>query len=243
VFVEKPDLVLDGELYNHKYRHLLNRISGLVRKTKLTDEEIEEGSVLQFHCYDCAGSDPSELDGHSNDWNFPHDAEFFDRFARLWHHPVIASIWAQGGGHECLQLVETRQPRTREELEAHSVDDLLREYEGTIVRRAGVAYENKRTKNLIKWKNFIEREFPITGIIEGEGNRSGMAGNVTYVTDDGKSFGSGIKGGEAFYKELWNTREKYIGKGEGTVRFFKYTEYGIPYLPVTHAVFEGKRDV
>jgi DNA ligase 1 len=244
VFEQKPFLVLDGELYNHEYHDRLNYLSGLVRKTKLTDDELSETQLLQFHCYDCIGSDPEELEDTDYDrWDFPHNAHFFDRYHRLWHHPIIASIWAQSDGHECLQLVETRQPMNRAELEAQAQEDLERGYEGTIVRRNDSEYENKRTKKLLKWKNFQDREFPIIDIIEGQGNRSGMAGNVVYRTDDGKPFGSGIAGGEEFYKQLWQNREKYIGRGVGTVRFFKYTEYGIPYLPVTKAVFPGERDL
>lgn len=246
VFQQKADLVLDGELYNHEYHDRLNKISGLVRKTKLTAAELEETSILQFHSYDCAGSDPSErideLDRY-NSWDFPHDADFFDRFHRLWHHPIISSIWNNEDIPSCLHLVETRQPRNREELEQHAQEDLERGYEGTIVRRANAEYENKRTKNLLKWKNFQDKEFPIIDIIEGVGNRSGMAGSVVYRTEDGKPFGSGIKGGEEFYKKLWQEREKYINRGVGTVRFFKFTEYGIPYLPVTHVVYEGERDI
>ena len=53
-FFEKyPNVILDGELYNHDLRDNFEKIISLVRKTKPTDEDRQEASELtQFHCYD-----------------------------------------------------------------------------------------------------------------------------------------------------------------------------------------------
>ena len=53
-FFEKyPNVVLDGELYNHDFRNDFEQIISMVRKTKPTDEDrsISRQNV-QFHCYD-----------------------------------------------------------------------------------------------------------------------------------------------------------------------------------------------
>ena len=48
-----PDVVLDGELYNHDLRNNFEKIISLVRKTKPTTEHrLEANKLVQFHCYD-----------------------------------------------------------------------------------------------------------------------------------------------------------------------------------------------
>jgi DNA ligase 1 len=48
-----PDVVLDGELYNHDLKNDFEKIISLVRKTKPTEEDrLESSQMVQFHCYD-----------------------------------------------------------------------------------------------------------------------------------------------------------------------------------------------
>ena len=52
-FDKFPDVILDGELYNHDLRDDFNKIISLVRKTKPTAEDrLEASKLTQFHCYD-----------------------------------------------------------------------------------------------------------------------------------------------------------------------------------------------
>ena len=52
-FMKYPNVVLDGELYNHDLRDNFEKIISLVRKTKPTDEDrLEAYKYTQFHCYD-----------------------------------------------------------------------------------------------------------------------------------------------------------------------------------------------
>jgi len=52
-FTQNPDIILDGELYNHDLRDDFNKIISLVRKTKPTPSDRAEASnLVQFHCYD-----------------------------------------------------------------------------------------------------------------------------------------------------------------------------------------------
>ena len=52
-FALNPNVILDGELYNHDFRDDFESIISMVRKTKPTDEDrsISRKNV-QFHCYD-----------------------------------------------------------------------------------------------------------------------------------------------------------------------------------------------
>ena len=52
-FHSYPNVILDGELYNHDLRDNFEKIISLVRKTKPTDEDrLEASKLTQFHCYD-----------------------------------------------------------------------------------------------------------------------------------------------------------------------------------------------
>ena len=53
VFAEYPDLILDGELYNHELKSDFEKIISLVRKTKpKATDRVESCDLVQFHCYD-----------------------------------------------------------------------------------------------------------------------------------------------------------------------------------------------
>ncbi len=52
-FAKYPNVILDGELYNHDLKDDFEKIISLVRKTKPTDEDrLEAARLTQFHCYD-----------------------------------------------------------------------------------------------------------------------------------------------------------------------------------------------
>ena len=52
-FKLNPNVILDGELYNHSLKDNFEKIISLVRKTKPTDEDrLESADLVQFHCYD-----------------------------------------------------------------------------------------------------------------------------------------------------------------------------------------------
>lgn len=120
-------------------------------------------------------------------------------------------------------------------------------YEGQMIRTGTSEYENRRTKDLKKRKEFIDEEYEIVEICEGEGNRAGMAGFITYLLkgnngSEDRTFGSGIKGSHEYCRDLLRNKDKYVG-GDGTVRYFELTSDGVPRFPVTVQVFEGKRNI
>ena len=52
-FDKHPNVILDGELYNHDFKDDFEQIISMVRKTKPTDEDIlKSAQNVQFHCYD-----------------------------------------------------------------------------------------------------------------------------------------------------------------------------------------------
>jgi len=92
-------------------------------------------------------------------------------------------------------------------------------------------YENKRSKHLLKRKEFQDREFKILDIVEGVGNKSGMAGNMVFKNHKGIEFHSNIKGNREYLKELLKNKNKLIGKS-ATVKYFNLTpDDEIPRFP------------
>ena len=57
-FDKHPNVILDGELYNHEIKNDFEKIISLVRKTKPTDgDRLESAEMVQFHCYDIINED------------------------------------------------------------------------------------------------------------------------------------------------------------------------------------------
>ena len=52
-FKKHPNVVLDGELYNHDFKDDFESIISMVRKTKPTmQDRLKSAHNVQFHCYD-----------------------------------------------------------------------------------------------------------------------------------------------------------------------------------------------
>jgi DNA ligase-1 len=116
-------------------------------------------------------------------------------------------------------------------------------YEGAMVR-VNAKYEQKRTKNLLKYKEFTDGEYTIVDVVEGVGNRSGGAGNIvckkldgTTFKDGRNTFDSNIKGTRDFCKQMLLKKDDYIGK-VGSIKYFNLTPDGKPRFPY----FMGLRD-
>ena len=104
--------------------------------------------------------------------------------------------------------------------------------------RLNKQYENKRSKSLLKRKEFQDREYTILNVIEGEGNKTGMAGAMVFKNELGISFNSNIKGDRDYLKEIWADKQSFIGKA-ATVKFFNLTpDNKLPRFPYVIKVRE-----
>ena len=205
-FYLNPNLILDGELYADKFANDFNAIVSLVKKTKPTTDDLKESAKnIEYHIYDIP-SVSETFDGRLDALN-----ELFQYFPK------------------CVKLVETHIANN--ELE---VMDLYGEYvdkgfEGQMLRLDS-KYENKRSKSLLKHKSFIDEEFQILDIVEGEGNRSGTAGYMVFNTGEGKRFKSNVKGTWDETAEMLRNKNQLIGK-QATIKYFNLTPDGIPRFP------------
>lgn len=213
----KEGLTLDGELYNHDLADDFDQLQSLVMKKKPSPEDREAAKgVVQYHIYDIMDTEKTFQQRRDT------LVDLFARYPELSNHCV---------------LVETYVVSSRSELDKIYETMLEGGYEGQMVR-ANARYENKRSKTLLKRKEFEDHEYTIVEIQEGLGNRSGMAGAVLCSLADGRTFGAGIKGGVAYYRQLWAKRAQLVGRPATITHFKQLTPDGVPRFPV----FKGVRE-
>lgn len=202
--LHQNDVRLDGELYNHEFKEDFNKIVSLVKKTKPTYEDVlEAAEKVEMWVYD-----------------FPeHKGVFSERYKELqkWYNSLNEkAAW--------FKIVPTVQLKNMEDLIKFHASNIEQGYEGTIVRLDLGNYENKRSKQLLKYKDFIDEEFKIVGYEEGEGGRAGTIGFFIMEHDKNpeQTFKSNVKGDFEFLKDVWNNAEKYVGT-KATVKYFQRT--------------------
>jgi hypothetical protein len=137
----------------------------------------------------------------------------------------------------------TRNVRIRNEEDVTAYLALFEEegFEGLMIRNLESPYElDKRSKHLQKVKTFIDEEFPIVGYYEATGNDRGTP-IWECEAPNGRRFRARPMGTLAERRELWANRDAMIGRPL-TVRFFEYTDDGVPRFPVGVAIrdYEGE---
>ena len=203
LFDKDPDLILDGELYADKFANDFNKIVSLVKKTKPDANDLAESAKsIQYHIYDI----PSVKDVFQHRIRKLIDMEF----------------------PECCVIVKTDVAANEVGVNRLYEEYVDAGYEGQMLR-VNNSYENKRSKYLLKHKSFIDEEFIILEINEGEGNRTGTAGHMVFERN-GNRFKSNIKCTYEQGVDIWQNRGKLLGKS-ATVKYFNLTPAGIPRFP------------
>ena len=210
-FEKNPNIVLDGELYNHALKDDFEKIISLVRKQKPTDEDRGEASALvQFWCYDLLSQDANAVANH------------FDYAARMSMLTNIFDVYDLGPTNAV--LVKTREVESMEEARIVHEQNLAEGFEGSIIR-LNKPYQQKRSYHLQKFKDFHDTEATIIDYVEGKGKRTGTLGKFIMRDEMGIQFG--CPPGKGFtYKDLANILdniEDYIGK-VATFTYFERTK-------------------
>lgn len=203
LFEKYPNTILDGELYNHDLHDDFNKISSLIRKSKPSQNDLEEAAnVVEFHCYDVP-----RIASYTEQDNF--HIRYFTMTQELQYiHPRI-------------KIVATYSVDNEDRIKHYHEQFVSEGYEGIIIR-LDAPYENKRSNNLLKFKEFDDDEFVIEGILPGKGNKANMASAVELHSKSGEYFTSNIKNTHDILENMLRNKEKYIGK-VCTVRYFGLT--------------------
>lgn len=223
----KDKVILDGELYAHGKNFQENM--RLIKKHREGESE-----AIQYNIYDCVD-----------------DTAFAVRYI------TAADLITEGKIKHC-KLVETFPIEDEKELKDYHKKFLGDGYEGTILRWGNEKYKvNGRSSNLLKFKDFIDiaakiidiepaEQRPEWGVPVLELNKYCWiyeSGEIVRVNDIqwaianckvkwGKpTFRAGMKYSHDERKEFLTNKKNYIGK-TAEIRFFEYSEDGVPRFPV-----------
>jgi DNA ligase 1 len=220
-----PNIILDGELYNHKLKNDFEKIVSLVRKTKPKDSDyIECRKLVEYHIYDC-------FDKNNPNLTYKQRIEF------------LRDVFTQSSLlEEYFVLVDSTIVNNEEELTKLFGEYIAEGYEGQMLRVIDSPYQNKRTKFLIKNKEFEDAEFKIVDIEEGVGNWAGHAKRVFIELENRNIQGSGMSGDFTKAKQILKDKE-ILKSTYATVRFQGRTSDGMLRFPVVKHFWYGKRNV
>ena len=202
-FAKQPDVILDGELYNHKLKHDFEKIISLVRKQKPTDEDrLDAQHLVQFHVYDYF--DGVMYDNYQTRMQLLVNAGFYD--AQIKHVPAL--------------LVDSYNYARVQHEEFLSLG-----YEGSIIRNGDGTYKHGRSYDLMKFKDFSDTEATIIDYVTGKGKRTGTLGKFIMQDDDGVVFGCPPGKGYSYkdLKTMLKNVDSYIGK-RATFTYFQRTK-------------------
>ena len=201
-FDKHPNVILDGELYNHDFKDDFESIISMVRKTKPTAEDrVISSDNVQFHCYDIVD-----------------EVLTFDMRIHFIKQSLQSSY--------CVKHVHTMQISSHENALMFHEGYKAGGYEGSILR-TNDTYACMRSHNLRKFKDFSDAEATIVGYLDGKGKRTGTLGKLIMMDDNGVEFGCPPGKGYT-YKQLGTMLENigdYIGQ-RATFTFFERTKAG-----------------
>jgi len=198
-FDKHPNVILDGELYNHALRDDFEKIISCVRKQKPTAiDKAESRKLVQFHCYDIV------------DETMP----FWDRYKF-----VFANLRDAYGVRTVATLAEIT-----DQYQAHAYHDLYLKdgYEGSILR-LNTEYQCKRSHSLRKLKDFHDAEAVLVDWVEGKGKRAGTIGKFIAIDADGNTFGMPVMDNFKKLQTMFKEMQSWVGK-EATFTYFERTK-------------------
>jgi ATP-dependent DNA ligase len=221
-----PDVILDGELYNHQLRSEFNTIVSAVRGGH---EELK-GSI-QYHVYDVFGAGLT-------------DTAFVGRIDWLRQNlPAKDST--------VIKLVTTLAIGSQLSLNAQYETFLSQGYEGQMVRLPFEPYHaGKRSKSLLKRKEWMEEEFRVVRLLEGTGNWAGKARKAELQVNSGSNLEDGfmvceadIVGSYAECAKYWADWQAGWRPKEATTTFFGYTPAGALRFGKVRTLWTNGRDL
>ena len=210
LFKYAPELVLDGELYTHKYKDNFNKIISLMRKQTPSQADRFNAVDVQYHCYDIVDERRPELSYRERHDMIQH---LQYKYNLLYTRPVATYV-------------------VDNQMEINKIHNTNKEqgYEGSMVR-SNAPYEHKRSWTLQKVKDWSDTEITITGFVEGKGKFANGLGKFIGLDSTGRIVevpwpNLTIKDRQA----VWATRKSFLGK-ELTFEYFERTPAGAYRFP------------
>lgn len=225
--IEKyPDIYLHGELFNYEYRNLLNRIASLVsvnRKEKdiSPEDELESEKIVKLYVYDFYGAE-----------GVTKDTDYINR------KKVLKDLLKN---NKYIIYLDYKLANSLDDVEKALKETKESKWEGIMVKLLNGKYSHKRSKDILKLKNWSDEEFKIIGFEMGAGNWEGCCKGVVCelnkpATNGETTFTSNIRGTQEELTGLWDNQKEHLGKF-CTVDFQEKSEFGIPLIPYTQLPF------
>lgn len=217
LFQKFPKLVLDGELYNHEFRHTLNEFMKLVRKSaehELTSEFFKKSElVIRYYVYDGYG------------FTLPDGTEITEDTPNRERRDAL-KIFLKDAPY--IVVVPYYMVDTMEEAKKLYGEFLEDGYEGAIIRNPSAPYQHYRTNDLIKLKPYEDMEVIIIRIIDpGSGNWGGTGKTALVRMDNGKEFKATFKGGRETAIKILQEQDTWVGQ-KVTMTYNGWTGLGTP---------------
>ena len=211
-FALNPDVILDGELYNHDLRDDFETIISLVRRQTPDDiDMIESRDLVQFHCYDIID-----------------ETKVFDERNRF----IIQTV----PRNQYIKHVPTVLIHTEAQAKDCHQDNLNEGYEGSILRTNDV-YKCGRAWNLRKFKDFHDDEALLLDWVEGKGKRKGTIGKFMAQDSEGNIFGMPVMDNFKYLQDNFEEMKTWVGK-LATFTYFERTNAN----SYRHPLFKCIRD-
>jgi ATP-dependent DNA ligase len=205
--------VLDGELYNYELRQKLNELSGLARKQKakeLTPELFAKTEdMVRFYVYD-------GYDFEGMDQSVPY------RQRKAWIDENLPKYT------KYCRKVPTHTVKSVTELETIYQSYLADGEEGAIIRLPESAYENKRSKNLLKYKPEYDDECEILKILPGDKGKAQYLASKATIRWKDKIFEATFMGTEEVRTQILKEKHKWEGKKNVTFKHIGLSGKGVP---------------
>jgi DNA ligase-1 len=210
VLADLEDYILDGELYAHGISFQENM--KLIKKYRKDETE-----QVKYHVYDLVM-----------------DASFETR------HLTLMGLLGRIDNSN-IEFVPTYIVNNEKEMLEYHAQFVSQGYEGTMIRHSDESYAvNKRSSQLLKYKDFIDEVYEVVDVIPSEARPD--QGVVVCSKENAMGathFNCGMKFSHFDRKMILAMKHEYIGQ-KAEIRFFEYTDGGIPRFPVCVGFREDK---
>jgi DNA ligase-1 len=207
-----PDILLDGELYNHELS--LQQISGIVRSE---DENYEDKLKLKFYIFDC-------VDLHHHSLTF---SERYEKLKELFRHKTF----------NYLILTETIKIHNEKSSDEYYKDYIEDGFEGIVYKNLDAKYEYSNYKEIrsyqfLKRKKGYDAEYPIIGYERGIHGKDTDAIIFIMKTESGKDFkavpNDTLKNRKKMYKQALENFDSTFKNKLATIKFDEYSNDNVP---------------
>lgn len=206
-----PDIILDGELYNHNLS--LQQISGIVRNEQ---EDYEEKLKLQFYVFDCV--------------NLHHNLTFEERYEKL-------KELFRNKRFKYLVLTDTIKINNEKESDKYYKQYIENGFEGIVYKNIDAKYEYSSYKEIrsyqfLKRKKGYDAEYPIIGFEAGIHGKDKDAIIFVMQTENNKTFkavpNDTLKNRKKMYKQALDNFDSLFKNKLATIKFDEYSNDNTP---------------